>query len=93
MGRFSAFVVPFGVAASPDLTILPIALAASAHGRAAVISVLAVFSIITIVTFVGLTVVAAAAGYRMRGRWLEENANTVTSLVLIGVGVVAFFGF
>lgn len=92
-GRLATFVVPFGVAASPDLTILPIALAASAHGRVAVAGVLALFAVVTILTFVGLTVAGAAAGYQMRGRWLEEHANTATSLVLVAVGLVAFFGF
>lgn len=92
-GRLATFVVPFGVAASPDLTILPIALAASAYGRAAVVWVLILFAVVTILTFVGLTVAGAAAGYQMRGRWLEEHANTATSLVLVAVGLVAFFGF
>ena len=92
-GRLATFVVPFGVAASPDLTILPIALAASAHGRGAVAGVLILFAVITVLTFVALTVAGAAVGYEMRGRWLEEHANTATSLVLVGVGLVAFFGF
>src|SRR5690348_15733256 len=35
--RLAAVAVPFGVAASPDLTILPVALAASAIGTAAVV--------------------------------------------------------
>ena len=92
-GRLAAIAVPFGVAASPDLTVLPVALAASAYGSGAVTAVLVTFAVITMGTFVGLTVVAAAAGYQVRGEWLEKNANTITSLVLIAIGVVAFFGF
>jgi len=44
-------------------------------------------------TFVGLTVIATAAGYQMQGEWLEKHANTVTSLVLIGIGIIAYVGF
>jgi nickel/cobalt transporter (NicO) family protein len=92
-GRLAAIAVPFGVAASPDLTILPVGLAASVYGGGAVTAVLLTFALITMGTFVGLTVVATAAGYQVRGEWLEKNANTITSLVLVAVGVVAFFGF
>lgn len=88
----AAIVVPFGVAASPDLTILPVALAASALGIGAVVAVLSVFAVVTIVTFVGLTVIATLAGYQIKGQWLENNANTITSLVLIAIGIIAFIG-
>lgn len=91
--RLATIAVPFGVAASPDLTILPVALAASAVGTVAVISVLSVFALLTIGTFISLTIIATLAGYQMKGDWLEKNANTVTCLVLIAVGVVAYFGF
>lgn len=84
--------VPFGVAASPDLTLLPLALAATAYGTGTVGLVLGLFSAVTIATFVGLTVAATAAGYQIKGDWLEENANTITALVLIVIGVIAFIG-
>jgi hypothetical protein len=92
VGHLAAIAVPFGVAASPDLTFLPIAVAASAYGGGAVAGVLGIFAAATMTTFVGLTVIATAAGYQMRGEWLEKNANTVTSLVLIAIGVVAYIG-
>ena len=85
-------VVPFGVAASPDLTFLPVAAAATAYGSDLVAAVLVAFAAFTMATFVGLTVVATAAGYHVKGEWLEENANTITSLVLIVIGVIAFIG-
>lgn len=91
--RLAAIAVPFGVAASPDLTILPVVLAASAVGTAAVLSVLSVFALFTIGTFIGLTVLATLAGYQIKGDWLEKNANTITCLVLIAIGFVAYVGF
>lgn len=91
--RLAMIAVPFGAAASPDLTIMPVGLAASAYGAQAVAAVLAVFAIVTMAVFVGLTVAATAVGYQFKGEWLERNANTITSLVLIVIGLVAFVGF
>ena len=90
--RLTTIAVPFGVAASPDLTILPVGLAASAYGGGAVLTVLGVFAAITMGTFVGLTVAATAAGYQVKGEWLERHANSITSLILVAVGLVAFLG-
>ena len=91
--RFAAIVVPFGIAASPDLTILPVALAASAVSGVTVAGVLVVFAIVTMATFVGLTVLATLAGYQIKGEWLERHAMTITALVLIAIGGVAYIGF
>jgi nickel/cobalt exporter len=90
--RLAAIIVPFGVAASPDLTILPVTLAASAIGTAAVVTVLSVFAAVTIATFIGLTIIATLVGYQIKGDWLERHAMTITSLVLIAIGVGAFIG-
>lgn len=90
--RLAAIAIPFGVAASPDLTILPVALAASAVSMGAVISVLGTFALFTIGTFIVLTVIATLAGYQIKGDWLEDNANTITALVLMAIGIVAFIG-
>ena len=92
INRLAAVVVPFGMAASPDLTILPVALAASTVGTVAVVGVLSVFAVFTIATFIALTVIATMAGYQVKGDWLEKNANTITSLVLIAIGIVAYLG-
>jgi len=91
-GRLAAIAIPFGVAASPDLTILPVALAASAVGTGAIVGVLGIFTAFTIVTFIGLTIIATLAGYQIKGEWLENNANAITALVLIAIGIVAFIG-
>ncbi len=91
--RLAAVAVPFGVAASPDLTILPVALAASAVGRGAVVGVIGVFALLTMATFIGLTVLATLAGYQIKGDWLERHATTITAVVLIAIGVVAYIGF
>ena len=91
--RLATIAVPFGVAASPDLTILPVALAASAYGGGAVVTVLGIFAAVTMCTFVGLTVIATVAGYQVKGEWLERHANSITSLVLVAIGLVAFLGY
>lgn len=91
--RLAAIVVPFGIAASPDLTILPVALAASAVNGLTVAGVLVVFAAVTMATFIGLTVLATLAGYQIKGEWLEHNATTITALVLIAIGAVAYIGF
>jgi len=91
--RMAAIAVPFGVAASPDLTILPVVLAASAAGKMEVVSVLSVFGLVTIATFIGLTVIATLVGYQMKGAWIEKHATTISALTLIGIGIVAFVGF
>lgn len=88
--RFAAIAGPFGAAASPDLTILPVALAASAIGVAAVVGTLISFTVVTLGTFVVLTVAATLAGYQVKGQWLEEHGNLITALVLIAIGVVVF---
>src|SRR5436305_3656305 len=56
--------VPFGAAASPDLTILPVFLAATTAGAGAAVGSLVVFAVVTIATIVGLTVAAAAGSYQ-----------------------------
>ena len=91
-GRLASLIVPFGVAASPDLSFLPIAVAAAAYGAGSVAAVLGAFAAATFVVFVGLTVVATAIGYQMRGEWLEDHAQTITAVVLIAIGLVAFLG-
>jgi len=91
--RLGGVVAAFGVAASPDLTVLPVALAASAVGIGAVAGVLVSFTAVTMATFVGLTVIAMLAGYQIKGEWLERHAATITAVVLIGIGIVAFVGF
>jgi nickel/cobalt transporter (NicO) family protein len=84
----ASVMVPFGAAASPDLTILPVFLAACASGVGAAVGSVAVFAAVTIATIVGLTVVAARGGYQVRGAWLERWGNSVTALVLIGIGAL-----
>lgn len=92
MRRFAAIAGPFGAAASPDLTILPVALAASAIGVGAVLGTLVSFSLATLATFVVLTVSATLAGYQIKGEWLEDHGNFITAAVLVVIGVAVFLG-
>ena len=84
--------VPFGAAASPDLTILPVFLAAAAAGIATAIGSLVIFAAVTIGTIVGLTLAATRGGYEIRGEWLERWGNVLTAVVLIAVGALVFAG-
>ncbi len=94
-GRVSGLasvMVPFGAAASPDLTILPVFLAATTVGVAASIGSLLIFSGVTITTIVGLTLIATFGGYQIRGRWLERWGNLLTALTLVVIGVLVVGG-
>jgi nickel/cobalt transporter (NicO) family protein len=84
--------VPFGAAASPDLTILPVFLAATAAGIATAVGSVMIFAAVTIGTIVGLTLAATRGGYEIRGEWLERWGNALTALVLVVVGVLVFAG-
>jgi len=84
--------VPFGAAASPDLTILPVFLAATTAGTEAAVGSLVVFAVVTIATIVGLTVAAAAGSYQLRAPWLERWGNAFTAAVLIVLGALVLAG-
>lgn len=86
--RTAGIVVPFGAAASPDLTILPVFLAAAAAGVGAAIGSLVAFALATIGTFVLLTVAATAGGYQLRTRWLDRSSGAVTAAVLVLIGAL-----
>ena len=88
----AAVMVPFGAAASPDLTILPVFLAATTAGLATAVGSLVVFAAVTIGTIVGLTLTAARGGYEIRGQWLERWGNVFTALVLIAIGALVLTG-
>ena len=88
----AAIMVPFGAAASPDLTILPVFLAAAAAGAAAAVGALIVFSAVTIGTIVTLTLFACFGGYQIQGQWLDRWGNVFTALVLFAIGVLVLTG-
>jgi ABC-type nickel/cobalt efflux system permease component RcnA len=88
----AAVMVPFGAAASPDLTILPVFLAATTAGATTAIGSLVIFAVVTIATIVGLTLLACFGGYQIRGRWLERWGNAFTALVLVTIGALVLTG-
>ncbi|MGO9751285.1 MAG: hypothetical protein ACLP8S_06725 [Solirubrobacteraceae bacterium] len=90
--RASAVMVPFGAAASPDLTILPVFLAAAAAGVATAVSSVMLFAAATIGTIVTLTLVAAVGGYQLKGEWLERWGNSITAVVLVIIGALVLLG-
>jgi len=94
-GRLSglaAVMVPFGAAASPDLTILPVFLAATTAGLATAVGSIVVFAAVTIGTIVGLTLSAARGGYQVQGEWLERWGNVFTAAVLSVIGLLVLLG-
>ena len=90
--RLAAVMIPFGAAASPDLTILPVFVAATAAGAFAAIGSLLVFSAVTIGTIVTLTVLACFGGHQLQGRWLDRWGNLFTAAVLVAIGVLVVTG-
>ena len=88
----AAVMVPFGAAASPDLTILPVFLAATTAGVATAVGSVVIFGAVTNGTIVGLTLGAAKGGYQIRGEWLDRWGNAVTALVLIAIGALVLTG-
>ncbi|HTP19614.1 MAG TPA: hypothetical protein VMJ65_08415 [Solirubrobacteraceae bacterium] len=88
----AAVMVPFGAAASPDLTILPVFLAATTAGIATAVGSLVIFAAVTIGTIVGLTLAAARGGYQIQGNWLERWGNVFTAAVLGVIGLLVLLG-
>jgi len=88
----AAVMVPFGAAASPDLTILPVFLAATTAGVSTAVGSVVVFAAVTIATIVGLTLLACFGGYQIRGRWLERWGNVFTAVVLVAIGALVLAG-
>ena len=88
----AAVAVPFGAAASPDLTILPVFLAASAFGGAVAVGSLLVFALVTIGTIVGLTVAASLGAARLGAPWIERRANLLTAGTLLVLGAAIALG-
>jgi nickel/cobalt transporter (NicO) family protein len=88
----AAVMIPFGAAASPDLTILPVFLAATTAGVGIAVGSLAIFAAVTIGTIVGLTVAATRGGYELKGNWLEQWGNVLTALVLVIIGGLVLAG-
>lgn len=88
----AAIMVPFGAAASPDLTILPVFLAATTAGAGAAVGALIVFSAVTIGTIAGLTLFACFGGYQVQSRWLDRWGNALTAIVLIAIGALVLTG-
>jgi len=92
LGGLAAVMVPFGAAASPDLTILPVFLAATTAGIATAVGSLVIFAAVTIGTIVGLTLAAARGGYQIQGEWLEQWGNFFTAAVLVVIGLLVLVG-
>lgn len=85
-------IVPFGAAASPDLTILPVFLAAATASTAAAVGALIAFAVVTIATMLGLTMFATVGGYQIRSQWLDRYGHVFTAAVLLVIGALVLAG-
>jgi nickel/cobalt exporter len=90
--RLRGLMVPFSAAASPDLTILPVFLAATAARTLTAIGSLIAFAALTIATVVALALGAALTGYRVKGQWLKRRSGAITAVVLVVIGVLVLIG-
>jgi nickel/cobalt transporter (NicO) family protein len=90
--ELTAVMVPFGAAASPDLTILPVFLAAAAVGVGTAVGSLLAFALVTIATIMLLTLLATFGGYQLRGNWIERWGNAITAVVLLAIGMLVLTG-
>ncbi len=90
--ELSAIMVPFGAAASPDLTILPVFLAAAAVGAGTAVGSLLAFAVVTIATIVALTLLATFGGYQLHANWIDRWGNAITALVLLVIGTLVLTG-
>jgi nickel/cobalt transporter (NicO) family protein len=88
----AGLLIPFGAAASPDLTILPVFLAASALGTASALGSLAIFTVATVATIVGLTTATALGARLFTTAWIDRRANRVTALTLLAIGALVAAG-
>jgi nickel/cobalt transporter (NicO) family protein len=88
----AGLLIPFGAAASPDLTILPVFLAACVLGTTAAIGSLAAFTVATIATIVGLTTATALGARICTASWLDRRANLITALTLMAIGGLVVAG-
>ena len=92
LSGLAAVVVPFGAAASPDLTILPVFLASAAAGAATAVASVVVFAAVTISAIVALTLLAHAGVLRVKGAWLERWGNLITAATLAVIGALVLTG-
>lgn len=88
----AGLLIPFGAAASPDLTILPVFLAASAVSVTAALGSLTAFTAATIATIVGLTTAAALGSRLLTAGWIDRRANLITALTLAAIGGLVAVG-
>jgi nickel/cobalt transporter (NicO) family protein len=91
-GGPAGLLISFGAAASPDLTILPVFLAASALGTTAAAGSLAAFTVATVATIVGLTTATAVGGRLLPAAWIDRRANLITALTLVTIGALVATG-
>lgn len=90
--RLAGLLIPFGAAASPDLTILPVFLAAGALGTTAAVGSFLAFAVATVGVVVGLTTATALGARLLTAPWIDRRANLIASLTLVAIGALVAAG-
>lgn len=85
-------VLPFGVAASPNLAVLPIVLAAAMRGAVVLTLSLVVFTLVTMLSFLVLTLLGTLGGALLRWTWLEREGELISALLLLVLGLLVLAG-
>lgn len=89
---YARIAIPMGVAASPNIAILPVLLIAGAMGFWGVLAVLLAFALATVVAFLGFTLAAQLATERLPLGFLERHGDDTASAILVLLGAAAWLG-
>lgn len=84
--------VPLGMAASPNIAIVPVVLIARTRGTWTAVGVVAGFACATLIAFMVLALAAQWTTDRLPLAWMERHADDVAAGLLAALGVAAWWG-
>ena len=90
--RVARVAVPMGVAASPNIAILPVLLLAQAFDPWVAVGALGMFACATIGAFIVFTLLAQTAADHLPLDFLEHHADDTAAALLVLLGIAAWVG-